>query len=117
VHLCMGCSAGDGLLKSLFLAMLKDMKLIRNYLSKKNIFQPKALDDQTVFYVFRKVIKDEFGNVGIENLIPDYYNNKTIFVKSDSSVWKSEIWLNRERIVRKMNVELGAGTIEKIKVK
>lgn len=75
------------------------------------------LDDQTVFYVFRKVIKEEFGNVGIEKLIPDYYNNKTIFVKSDSSAWKAEIWLQRDRIVRKMNAELGEGSIERIKVK
>lgn len=93
------------------------MQILKNYLVKKNIFQPKILDDQTVFYVFRKVIKDEFGNVGIEKLIPDYYNNKTIFIKSDSSAWASEMWLQKDRIVRKMNAELGEGSIEKIKVK
>lgn len=93
------------------------MELIRNYLAKRNIFQPKALDDQTIFFVFRKVIKEEFGNVGVEKLIPDYYNNRTIFIKSDSSAWASEIWLNKDRIVRKMNAELGEGSIEKIKVK
>lgn len=93
------------------------MKLIRNYLAKKNIFQPRVLDDQTVFFVFKKVIKEEFGNVGIEKLIPDYFNNKTLFVKSDSSAWASEMWLQKDRIVRKMNAELGERTIEKIKVK
>ena len=93
------------------------MKLIRNYLAKKDIFQARTLDDQTIFYVFRKVIKEEFGVVGAEKLIPDYYNNKTIFVKSESSNWASEIWLNKDRIVRKMNAELGGGSIEKIKVK
>jgi len=97
--------------------MLYSMKLIKNYLAKRNVFQPKMLDEQTVFYVFRKVIKEEFGNVGIENLIPNYYNNKTIFVKSDSSAWASELWLNKDRIVRKMNGELGDGSIEKIKMK
>lgn len=93
------------------------MKLIRNYLAKKNLFQPRTLDDQTVFFVFKKVIKEEFGNVGAEKLIPDYYQNKTVFVKSDSSAWASEMWLQKDRIVRKMNAELGEGTIEKIKVK
>jgi hypothetical protein len=93
------------------------MKLLKNYLAKRDIFQPKILDDQTVFFVFRKVIKEEFGSVGIEKLIPDYYNNKTIFVKSDSSAWASEMWLQKDRIVRKMNAELGEGSIEKIKVK
>jgi len=93
------------------------MKLLKNYLAKKDIFQPKALDDQTVFFVFKKVIKEEFGNVGIEKLVPDYYKNKTIFVKSDSSNWKNELWLQKNKVVRKMNKELGEGTIEGIKVK
>jgi len=97
--------------------MLYDMKALKNYLAKRDVFQPKTLDDQTVFYVFRKVIKEEFGNVGIEKLIPDYYKNRTIFVKSDSSAWSSEMWLQKDRIVRKMNAELGEGSIEKIKVK
>lgn len=93
------------------------MKLLKNYLIKKNIHKARALDDQTVFFVFRKVIKEEFGNIGIEKLIPDYYNNKTLFVKSDSSAWASEMWLQKDRITRKINAELGEGSIEKIKVK
>lgn len=93
------------------------MKLLKNYLAKKNIFQPKRLDDQTVFFVFKKVVKEEFGNVGIEKLVPDHYQNQTIFVKSDSSAWASELWLQKNLILRKMNKELGAGTIEKITIK
>lgn len=97
--------------------MLRYMKLLGKYLAKKDIFKPRALDDQTIFFVFKKVIKEEFGNVGSAKLIPDYYQNKTIFVKSESSAWASEMWLNKDRIVRKMNSELGPGTIERIKVK
>lgn len=93
------------------------MKILKNYLAKKNIFQKRTLDDQTIFYVFKKVIKDEFGNVGAEKLIPDYYKNKTLFIKSDSSTWASELWINKVRIVRKLNAELGDGSIDGIKVK
>lgn len=93
------------------------MKILKNYLAKKNIFQKRTLDDQTIFYVFKKVIKDEFGNVGAEKLIPDYYKNKTLFIKSDSSTWASELWTNKARIVRKLNAELGEGSIDGIKVK
>lgn len=103
--------------KEAFFIILVDMELIRSYLAKKNVFQSRALDDQTVFYVFKKIIKEEFGNVGMEKLIPDYYNNKTIFVKSESSNWASEMWLQKDRIVRKMNAELGSGAVEKIKIK
>ncbi len=93
------------------------MKLLKDYLEKKNIRQVQNLDDKTVFYVFKKIIKEEFGNVGVEKLIPDFYKNRTIFVKSDSSAWASELWLNKNRVVRQMNKELGEGSIEKIHVK
>jgi hypothetical protein len=93
------------------------MKILKNYLAKKNIFQKRTLDDQTIFYVFKKVIKEEFGNVGAEKLIPDYYKNKVLFIKSESSTWASELWTNKARIVRKLNAELGEGSIDGIKVK
>ncbi|MFA5993522.1 MAG: DciA family protein [Parcubacteria group bacterium] len=92
------------------------MKLIKNYLSKKNIFQIKNLDDKTIFYIFKKVIKEEFGNMGVVNLRPEYYKDKTIFVKSDSSVWSSELWLNRDKVVRKINTEIGGKVIDRIKI-
>lgn len=93
------------------------MQILKNYLAKKNIFKARALDDQTIFYVFKKVIKEEFGNVGAEKLIPDYYKNKVLFIRSDSSAWASELWTNKSRVVRKLNAELGEGSIEGIKVK
>ena len=92
------------------------MKLIKNYLSKKNIFQAKNLDDKTIFFIFKKVVKEEFGNIGVANLRPEYYKNKTIFVRSDSSVWSSELWLNRDKIVRKVNAEIGGKVVEQIKI-
>lgn len=75
------------------------------------------MDDKTVFYIFRKIIQEEFGKVGTEKLIPDYFSRQTLFVKSESSNWKSELWLNKEKIIRKINAELGAGAVEKIKIK
>ena len=92
------------------------MKLIKNYLSTKNVFQARSLDEKTIFYIFQKVVKEEFGNIGLDNLKPEYYKNKTIFVKSNSSVWSSELWTNRDRIVRKLNAEIGSKAIEKIKI-
>ncbi len=92
------------------------MKLIKNYLSKKNVFQIKNLDDKTIFYIFKKVVREEFGNIGVANLRPEYYKDKTIFVKSDSSVWSSELWLNRDKVVRKINAEIGGKIIDRIKI-
>lgn len=93
------------------------MKSIKNILDKKKLFQPKILEDKTVFYIFNKIIGEEFGNLGREKLKPDYYKNKTIYVKSASSNWSSELWLNRGKIIRKINKELGGKEIEEIKIK
>lgn len=93
------------------------MKSLKDLLDKKKTIGPLNLDDQTVFYVFRKVIKEEFGNVGIEKFQPDYFGNKILHIKSTSSAWASELWLNRNVIVKKMNEELGEGSVKMIKMK
>lgn len=76
-----------------------------------------ALDDKTVFFVFKKVVREEFGNLGIENFMPDYFSGHTIFIKCQSSNWASELWLNKNKIVRKINKELGEDIITDIKSK
>jgi predicted nucleic acid-binding Zn ribbon protein len=96
------------------------MKSLKNLLTKK--FPEKqlrrgVLDDATVFFVFKKVIQEEFGNLGIENFRADYYKNGTIFIRCQSSAWASELWLNKNRIVRKVNKELGESIITEIKTK
>lgn len=75
------------------------------------------MDDQTVFYVFKKVIKEEFGNLGAENFQPDYFSGETIFIKCKSPAWASELWLNKTRVIRKINEELGENLIKDIKTK
>ncbi len=94
------------------------MKSIGKLLNKKlkQLQRPANLDDKTVFYVFKKVIQEEFGNIGAEKFRPEYFGNKVLAIKSDSSAWASELWLNKGKIIRKLNKELGEGSVEKIKV-
>lgn len=97
------------------------MKSLRNLLTKKFTSEKKikkvALDDKTVFYVFKKVMQTEFGNIGAANFQPDYFDGKKIFIKCPSSNWASELWLNKNKIVRLINKELGENVIEEIKTK
>jgi hypothetical protein len=97
------------------------MKSLQNLLAKKfqerSVPKKMVLDDKTVFFVFKKVIQEEFGNLGVENFKPDYFDGKKIFIKCFSSNWASELWLNKNKIVRKINKELGEDVIEEIKVK
>ncbi len=94
------------------------MKSLGALLQKKDVRQKKTfLDEKTAFYIFREVIKEEFGNQGAAKLIPDYFSKKTIFVKFTSSAWASELRLMQKEIIRKINEKLGGKLIEEIKFK
>lgn len=93
------------------------MKSLKDLLIKKRTTISQELDDKTVFYIFKKIIKEEFGNIGVEKLKPDFYKNKTIFIKPINSVWAAELWSNRVKIIRKINIEIGREVVKKIKTK
>jgi len=91
--------------------------LLKKKLSGKKVDRKTELDEKTVFFIFKKIIQEEFGNIGSAKLLPDYFGKKTLFIKATSSAWASELWLERNKIVRKMNKELGEGSIREIKMK
>jgi len=93
------------------------MKSLKNLLIKRKQEIKISFSDKDVFYVFSRVIKEEYGNYGAEKLKANFFKNKTIFVKSESSNFASELWLNRKNIIRKMNEELGEGAVKEIKLK
>ncbi len=66
--------------------------------------------------MFNSVIKEEFGSIGFGKFQPDFYKNKTIFIKSTSSVWANELFLNKRKIIRKINNKLGRENIKYIKI-
>lgn len=91
------------------------MKLLKNFLNRKHFNKKTDLDEKTVFYVFEKVIKREYGRMGEENIQPRFYKKGKIFIKTGSSNWANEIWLNRQGLIKKINQELGSGEIKEIK--
>ncbi|HPN96201.1 MAG TPA: DUF721 domain-containing protein [Candidatus Moranbacteria bacterium] len=93
---------------------MKDLKFLLN--KRKNL-KNITLSEKDIFYIFSKTIKEEFGNIGAIKFQFDFFKNKTLFVRCESAAWSSELWLNREKIIRKMNKELGEGTIERLKTK
>lgn len=92
------------------------MKKIGQIIKNKNPFGKTVLDEKTVFYIFAKVIQEEFGKQGNANLSPDFYKNGKIFVKTESSNWANELWLNRQKIIREINKELGTEEVKEIKL-
>lgn len=84
--------------------------------SKKAV-KTLTLDDKTVFYIFSRIIKAEYGQTGSVRVCPDYFKNGKLFVRTQSSAWASEIMLDRKKIISKMNKELGKKEIIEIVVK
>jgi hypothetical protein len=92
------------------------MKKIGFLINKKEKISNKKLEDKDIFYLFNRIIKQEYGNQGVKNLKPNFFKNGKIFLKSDNSVWANEILLNKNEIIRKINQEIGSGEIADIKI-
>jgi len=92
------------------------MKKIGYFLQKKELVKKAPLDDKSVFYIFDKIIKEEYGNRGIENVKASYFKEKKLFIKAENSNWANEVWLNRQNLIEKINKELGSEEIEEIKI-
>lgn len=94
------------------------MKKIGIFISNKIQGKQKkiALSDKEVFYVFERIIKQEYGNQGIKNLKPNFFKNGKVFVRSESSVFANELLLNKNEIIKKLNQEIGSEEISDIKI-
>jgi hypothetical protein len=99
---------------------MKGMRTLKDLLPKKGRALGKGftgeLDEKTLFYIARKVLVEEYGLRGGENIIPTLYREKKLFLSARSSLWGNEVWLEKERLMEKMNSLLGGEAIVEIKI-
>jgi hypothetical protein len=93
------------------------MKALGDILHQRKIYKKQNLDDKTVFFVFKKVIEEEFGQLGKQKFTPDYFAKGILFIRADNSIWSAELWTNKARIINKINKEIGDVVVENIKMK
>ncbi|MFA6047387.1 MAG: DUF721 domain-containing protein [Parcubacteria group bacterium] len=93
------------------------MRSLKNLFDKRKELRKFSFDNKDVFYIFNKIIKKEFGLIGASKFQVDYFGKKVLVVRCESPAWASELWLNKEKIMRKMNEELGEGAVLKIRTK
>jgi hypothetical protein len=86
-------------------------------MDKRKDLKKLNFDNKDVFYIFARVIKKEFGLIGASKFQADYFGKHVLVVRCESPAWASELWTNKEKIMRKMNEELGEGAVEKIRTK
>jgi hypothetical protein len=92
------------------------MKKIGFLINRKEKRTNVRLEDKDIFYLFEKIIKQEYGNQGAKNLKAGYYKNGKLYIKSDSSIFSSELLLNKNEIIRKLNQEIGDEEIADVKI-
>lgn len=93
------------------------MKTLKDLLPKQEVKRaPEVLDEKTIFHICRKVLLEEYGVRGSENIIPALYKEKRLFLSPRSSLWGNEISLEREAIRNKMNMIIGSEAVEGIMI-
>jgi|SRR3989344_451291 len=94
------------------------MKKIATLLAKKKATHPPAgyVDEKTIFYVFRDIIRAEFGERGTRRFIPTYFKGHILIVTAKDHVWGSELWVHREQVIESMNARIGRRVVTTLKV-
>lgn len=83
---------------------------------KKTTLHAETLDEKTVFYICKRVLIEEYGVRGGENIIPSFYKEKKLFLTPRSSLWASELWLQRDRLRDRINIMLGCEGVIEVKI-
>lgn len=93
------------------------MRSLRDYIGQRSDGdQETPLDDKTVFFLFRKIIKEEYGIRGVAELEPVAYLDGVLSVKPSNPLYSSELWIRREQIIDRMNVALERDVIREIRL-
>ena len=98
------------------------MQALKDLLPAKKLDQyglcAKVIDDQTIFYVCKRVLVEEYGARGGENITPVYYKEKEkrLLLSPRSSLWASEAHMRRAHIMKRINELLGSEVLAEVKV-
>jgi predicted nucleic acid-binding Zn ribbon protein len=75
------------------------------------------VDEKTVFFLFEKILSEEYGMRGKENVQPYSYEDKVLFLYTEKSLWLSEMDMENERLRERLNALLGGDFVQKIYTK
>lgn len=92
------------------------MRTIKDLIRRQVAGIPDQIDEKVIFHIASRVIKEEYGRQGSENITPTFYKNNTLFFTSQSSLWANEVLLKKVYICERICVVLGVGVVEEIKI-
>lgn len=88
------------------------MKKIQDLLKRKRTRQ--VFDEKTIARVFLEAAKEEIKNFEGEDIREIKLKNKNLYIKTTHPVVSSELFMRREKIIKKTNEIAGAPVIERI---
>ncbi|MDD2766875.1 MAG: DciA family protein [Candidatus Moranbacteria bacterium] len=74
------------------------------------------IDEKTIFHIAKRILIEEYGVRGGENIIPSFYKEKKLFLSPRSSLWANEVYLMKEHITRRINEMSGNEVVKEIKI-
>ncbi len=93
------------------------MRSLKDFIGKRSSStQVTPLDDKTVFFIFRKMIREEYGTRGAAELEPVAFADGILSIKANNPLYSSELWVRRETIRERMNVSLEQDAVRELRL-
>ena len=94
------------------------MKTFQEVLEKRVSKSGKLeLDRHTIEKATRDIIEKMFGKLGLQNIKVRTWNEGTLAVCCERSAWRSEVMLNKERMIDEINSKCGSSVIADLRVR
>lgn len=84
---------------------------------EKRVARGTKTDKQTVFHATKQVVGELFGLSGRDNVTVFDWKNGVLFLVCEKSVWRAEIFLNKNKIMEMVNCKCKNKTISEIKIR
>ena len=90
---------------------MKSLNTIVNQIIKDN-----SLEDANIYSKIREIWLESFQNSFEQNITPWNFKNNVLFLKANAPVWRKEVLLQQDIIIKQINASLGFDSIKKIVV-
>ena len=94
------------------------MRSLKEFIGKRGEGSSKVtpLDDKTIFFLFRKIIREEYGLRGESELEPVIFSEGVLSVKANNPLYSNELWIRREAILARMNKALEQEVVSELRL-
>lgn len=95
---------------------LSSLILIHKEKHPENKESLKVVDEKTVFFLFHKVIDEQYGRRGRMVIFPSKCDQKVLFVKVASPLWAQELLMERFTLCKLINESIGEEILQDIRI-